>query len=141
MRVRLQRQAKPGLLARAVVEPAPPVREVDHPAALRRRVGFCPVLVPLIGSGRQDDNRRDLKRRVEMLELWNDIPFQMLAGFGAHVEGHYEESPVLETIAKIRDVLRLELKEELAYTPSLRPRLKGDSCGRLPNPDARHEAE
>src|SRR5438045_2666717 len=74
----LQRQAEAGLLAGAVVEPAPPVREVDHPPALRRSVCLGPVLVPLVRAGREDHTWIDFEWHVEMLELWNDIPFQVL---------------------------------------------------------------
>src|SRR2546427_1459146 len=100
MRVWLERQPQSGLAARSVVNPSPPVRAVDNPAPFRRGVRFRPILVPLIGTRTHDDAWRDFKWRIEMFELRNDVPLQVLARFGADVEGRQEEPPVLETVAE-----------------------------------------
>src|SRR5206468_3661074 len=136
-----ERQPQSGLAPSAVVETSPPVRNVDDPASLRRRVGFRPVLVPLIRTRWHDHTWRDFKRRVQMFELRDDVPFQVLARFRADVEGRQEEPPVLEAVVEVGNVLRLEFEEELPDAPSLRPRLKGDASGRFPNARAWHEAQ
>src|SRR6266568_3664415 len=83
----------------------------------------------------------DLEWRVEMLELGNDIPFQVLTRLGAHIERGHEQPPVLQPVPEVGDVFGLELEKELSDAPSLRPRLKRDSRARLPNAGARHETE
>src|SRR5262249_35229279 len=98
-------------------------------------------LVPLVGAHRDDHTRVDLKGGVEMLEFRNDVPLQVFTRLGSDVEGGNEESPVFETIAEIGDVGRLELKEKLADSPFLRPRLERNSRVGFPNPDARHKTE
>src|SRR5437879_6587795 len=113
MSARLQSQADAGLPTRSVIKPAPPVREVNDPPALRRGVYFGPIFMPLVGAGGQNHARRDLKWRVEMLELGNHVPLEMLARFGAHIEGRDEKAPILETVSEIGDVFGLELEEEL----------------------------
>src|SRR5205823_1034999 len=139
--VRLQRQAESRLLPSAVIEPAPPVRQIDHPPPLRRGVHLGAVLVPLVRACRHDDTRIDFKRRVKMLELGNDIPLQVLPRLRTNVERRDEEAPVLEAIGEIGDVLWFELEEKLPDPPPLRSRLKSNPrvCG--PDSCARHEAK
>src|SRR5207302_9334835 len=117
------------------------VREVDHPPPFGGGVGFGPILVPFIGAYRHDHARVDLERGVEMLELRNDVPLEMLSRFGAHVEGRDEKAPILEAISEIGDVFGLELEEELADAPLLGPRLKRNARVRLSDSQTWHKPE
>src|SRR5262249_15597872 len=141
MRVWFERQTQAGLLACPVVEAAPPVREIDDPSAFGGRVHFGPESVPLIRACRQDDARGNFEWRVEVLELRNDVPFEVFAGLGSDVERCHEHTPVLETVAQVRDVFRLELEEELPDAPALRPRLERKARVRRPDSGTRHETE
>src|SRR5262249_26999512 len=77
----------------------------------------------------------DLERRVEALELWRVVDFEMVAGGVHDVERRGEQTPGLHSALQVLDALVADLEERLAD-----PRERGRRGARLVRAEERELA-